>query len=65
MTQRSLNLLENKIKEYRDSDSRDPDQGFYLQGLIHGLMLAEDLLTPDKMRVYDELADELKEVMGV
>lgn len=63
MTQNNRRLIEAKIKEYEEH--KMVGQEFYLQGLIHGLMLAEDPLDRKVDAVYEQLTAKLKEVAGL
>ena len=57
MTASNLNLVESRIEELSICRSSQSllEKSLYVQGLINGLKLAEDLIGPQLTEVYDRL----------
>lgn len=57
MTASNLNLVESRIEELSICRSSQSllEKSLYVQGLINGLKLAEDLISPQITEVYERL----------
>lgn len=57
MTASNLNLVESRIEELNICRSSQSllEKSLYVQGLINGLKLAEDLISPQITELYERL----------
>lgn len=61
MTASNLNLVESRIEELSICRSSQSllEKSLYVQGLINGLKLAEDLISPQITELYERLNGSL------